>query len=103
MGCGNERVRCGDDFAGNAQGLQGGDQGQRAICKQADVFGTQVVAQLLFKLLVKRADVGEDFIVPDLLQVGGELLDGGQVGLGDIDWFLSGHIQLLSMLSRYSP
>lgn len=57
------------------------------------MLDAQIFAQLFFKLLMERAAVGEDFVVPDLLQVGGELLDGRQVGLGDVDGLLIRHVQ----------
>lgn len=45
---GHERVGCGDDFTGDAQGLQRGNQGDGAIGEQADALDTQVVAKLSF-------------------------------------------------------
>ena len=55
----------------------------------SEMLDAQVVAQRRFQLLVERAAVGEDFAVPDLLQVGHELLQRRQGGLGDVDRLLN--------------
>ena len=38
---GDKGIGRGDDFAGNSQGLQGGDQGDRSIGKKSQVFDTK--------------------------------------------------------------
>lgn len=74
----------------------------------------QVVAQRFFKLLVKRATVGKNFVVPDLLQVGQKLLQRWQGQLGDVDGrgcggfhffirFDFGHRRPPSMSSKFRP
>jgi len=88
MGCGHEGIRRGDDLASNTQGLQCGDQTERAVGKQRQVLDAQVVAQGFFKLLVKRPAVRQDFVGPNFLKVGNELFQRGQDGLGDIDRFV---------------
>lgn len=54
------------------------------------MLNPQVCAQCLFQLLVKGAAVGEDFVVPDLLEVGGELFQRGQIRLCDVDGLVHG-------------
>ncbi|MEA3641477.1 MAG: hypothetical protein VBE63_16255 [Lamprobacter sp.] len=55
------------------------------------MLDTQILGQCLLELLVEGAAVGEDLVVPDLLQVGDKLLERGQVGLGDVDSFVGTH------------
>lgn len=49
------------------------------------MLDAQVVTQGPFQLLVEGAVVGEDPAVPDLLEQGDEVLQWGQVGLGDVN------------------
>lgn len=82
---GDEGVRGRDDLAGDAQGLERGDQREGAIGEECQVLDAEVVTQGLFELLVKRAVVGEKLAVPDLLQEGDEVLQRGQMRLGDVE------------------
>ncbi|MOA59258.1 hypothetical protein D3C78_1838310 [compost metagenome] len=91
MGGRDEGVGRGDDFAGDAQCLQRGDQGQGAIGKQRDVFHPEVIGQFLLQLLMKGAAVGQALAVPDLLQVGNELLQRWQQRAGDGNGFGHGN------------
>jgi hypothetical protein len=45
----------------------------------------QVFTQSLFQLLMKRPAIGQDLVVPNLLQEGNEILKGRQMGLGYIN------------------
>ena len=87
---GNKRIRGSYNLAGDAQGLQCGNQCDGGICKKANVLDTQVLTQFFFQLLVEWATVGEDFALPDFLQVGDEFRQRGQVGLGDVDGLFHG-------------
>ncbi|MDT4842844.1 hypothetical protein FQZ97_767590 [compost metagenome] len=81
---GHERIRRGDDLARDAHRLECRDQRDRAVGEERDVLHAQVLAQRLLQLLVERPTVGEDLVVPDLLQVGQELVQRWQVGLGHV-------------------
>ena len=85
---GDKRVRRGDHLAGNAQSLQCGDQRDGSVGEQRQMFNTQILAERLFQPLVKRTTVRQDLAVPYLPQVGNELLEWRQVGLGDVDILL---------------
>ena len=78
------------NLAGDAQGLQCGNQRDGGICKKANVLDTQVLTQFFFQLLVEWATVREDFAFPDFFQVGDEFCQRGQVGLGDVDGLFHG-------------
>ena len=67
VGGGDKAIGRGDDFAADAQCLQGGDQRQRAIGEQADVGYLEILAQGLLKPLVKAAVIGDPLAVPDFL------------------------------------
>ena len=86
VGGSHEGIRCSDDFARDAQGLQGGNKREGAIGEKRNVFDTQVVTKRLFKLLVKRAAIGQPLALPDLLQVGNEFFQWGQQWLRDLNW-----------------
>lgn len=64
---GDKRIGRGDDFAGDPQGLQGGDQGDRTIGKKGQVLDTKELAQCPLELLMKRSVVGERLVLPNLL------------------------------------
>ncbi len=80
---GHERVGRGNHFAGDAQRLQRGEQGQGAVCQQGQVSNPKVLRQRLFQRLVHAATVGQDAATPDLLQVRYELVQGRQQRAGD--------------------
>ena len=88
MGGGHEGIGGGNHLAGDAQGLQGGDQRQRAIGEQGDMLDPQVFTERGLELLVQGAAVGEDFPIPDLRQIGNEFLQRRKIGLGDEDGFI---------------
>lgn len=81
----DERIRGGDDFAGNTQRLQSGHQRESAISEQRQMIDAQIVTQRLLELLMKRSFVSEDLTIPYLLQIGDELLQWRQVGLSNVD------------------
>lgn len=80
-----EGIRCGDDLAGDPQGLQRSDEGNGAISEEADMFDPKVLAQCLLELLMERTAVGEDAAIPDLPEQGQEIIQRWKVGLGDKD------------------
>ncbi len=88
MGCGNEGVRRGDHLAGNAQSLKRRDQCQGAVGEQGQMADTQIFAQGLLELLMKRPLVGQFPALPYLLQIRYEFLQGRKEGLGDVDGFV---------------
>ncbi|MNQ83138.1 hypothetical protein D3C85_982100 [compost metagenome] len=76
MGRGHEGIWRGDDLTGDAQRLQRRNQGQGAIGEQRDMFHAKVLAQRTFQCLVHAAAIGEYPALPDLLEVGNEVLQG---------------------------
>jgi hypothetical protein len=87
MGGRNKRIRRGNHLARDSQCLQSSYQGNRGVGKNADVFDAQIRTQGIFKLVVKRAAVGQHLVGPDLLQIRHELFQWRKVGLGHIDGF----------------
>ena len=82
---GHKAIGSGNDFACDAQRLQCGDECQGAVSEQSHMLNAQVLRQGVLQLLMKRATVREDLVVPDLLQIGCELFQRGKVGLGDVN------------------
>ena len=72
VGGGHEAVRCGDDLACDAQGLQCRQQGQCSVSKQTDIRHFQILCKCFFQLLMEAAIVGNPLACPDLLQHGVE-------------------------------
>lgn len=75
VGGGHEAVGRGDDLARDAQGLQGGEQGQCAVGEEADVGYLQVLCQCSLQFLVEAAVVGNPFGIPHLFQEFMELIE----------------------------
>lgn len=71
---GHETVRRRDDLARDVQGLQGANQGERAVCEEADVGHAEVVGQRAFQLLVVVAVVRQPAALPDVFEIRDELL-----------------------------
>jgi len=82
VGSGNEAVGSSDYLAGYAESLKGRDEGESAVSEHADIFHAEVLAQGLFKLLMVVAVVGNPLAVPDVAQVGYELVERGKEGGG---------------------
>lgn len=51
------------------------------------MLNTKIFTEGFFQLLVKWTAIGEDFVVPDFLQIGRELFQRGEVRLSDEDRF----------------
>lgn len=51
---------------------------------------------------MKRATVGQDLVIPNLLQIGCELFQRGQVGLGYEDGFCHTNLLAVSYIPRHS-
>ena len=81
----HERIGRRDDFAGDPQCLKRRDQSNRGVGEQCDVLDPKVLAQLLFELLMKGSAVGEDLALPDLPQIGNELLETRKIGSRDVN------------------
>src|SRR5690606_19359128 len=75
----------------DAQCLQGGEQGERAVGEQPQMLDAQVVRQLFFQLFVERAAVGDAFACPYLFKIGEELFPGRQMWLGYENRSLGAH------------
>ena len=78
MGGGYETIRSGYDFACNTECLQGSDQRQCTVGKQADVWHFQILTQCLFQFLMIMTVVGNPFTVPNVFQQFVELVQIGQ-------------------------
>ncbi|MOA46255.1 hypothetical protein D3C78_1687460 [compost metagenome] len=102
MGGRDEGVRRGDDLARHAQCLQRRQQGNGAVVEERDVLDTEVVGKSSFQFLVHRPAIGEDLVLPDVLQIGEELIQRRQIGLGDVNRFVV-HTTSLTRDSRYWP
>ena len=68
VGGGHEAVGCGDDFAGDAQGLEGGHQRECAVGEEAHVGDMEVIGKGLFEALMVLAHVGDPLTLPDVLE-----------------------------------
>ena len=95
MGGSDKRIRRGYDFTGYTQGLQCCYQRDGAVREQGDVLHTQIFTQCLFKLLVKRAGVGQPFALPDLFKIRDEFLQRWKHWLGNIDRLVDAHVMSL--------
>ena len=81
----DEGVRRRDDVTRDAELLQRAHQCDGRVAEQRDLRDAQPAAQRRLEPLVELPAVGEDLAVPDLLEVGQHLLEGRQVGRGDVD------------------
>lgn len=88
MGGGYEAVGGGDDFAGDAEGLKGGDEGEGAVGEEAYVGHFEVFGEGFFEALVEGAVVGDPFAGPYFFEEVVEFVERGEEGGGNCYlWF----------------
>lgn len=99
VGGGDKGVRRGDDLAGDAQRLEGGEQRQGAVGEEGDERDLEVLRQLLLQLAVELAVIGYPLALPDLVAHGLEVFFLGEQRAGD--GYLLGFVEhkLSNMLS----
>ncbi len=83
---GNKRIGRGYHLTRNAQGLESRDEGKGAVGKYGDIVHTEIAGKRLLQLFVERAIVGNPFAVPNLLQVGDELIQRRKKRGGNGNW-----------------
>lgn len=85
VGGSHEAIWCGDDLAGDAKSLEGGDERQGAVGEERDIWHAEVFGESVFELLVEGAVVGYPSAIPNLFQRLVEVVEVGKEGGGDGD------------------
>ena len=82
VGGGHETIGGGDHFAGDAEGLQGGDEGEGAVGEEGEEGHAEVGGEGGFEAVMVFAVVGDPLAVPDVAEEGLELVKVGEEGGG---------------------